>query len=154
MGTKANPGDYDGYAKAERDEPIFVLLARDASAPELVREWASQRRRRGVERAFNSDTEGAVADIHQAADAEECALRMESWRKEYRSAPLEAFGTAELEDALVKFSRQHGLGVERSEHLGKLSLQMVMGMVHAAVAGEPLEHGVARVGAGILSGQG
>jgi hypothetical protein len=29
MGTKSNPGPFDCYAKAEPDEPMFVLLARD-----------------------------------------------------------------------------------------------------------------------------
>jgi hypothetical protein len=40
MGTKRNPGQYDCYAKAEPDEPMFVLLARDPTAPQLVRDWA------------------------------------------------------------------------------------------------------------------
>ncbi len=39
MGTKNNPGDFDCCLNAEDDEPMFVLLARDASAPDLVREW-------------------------------------------------------------------------------------------------------------------
>jgi hypothetical protein len=29
MGTKNNPGSYDGHKAAESDEPMFVLLARD-----------------------------------------------------------------------------------------------------------------------------
>jgi hypothetical protein len=33
MGTKRNPGLSDCYAKAEADEPMFVLLARDKHAP-------------------------------------------------------------------------------------------------------------------------
>ena len=32
MGTKRNPATYDCYDKAEPDEPLFVLLARDAAA--------------------------------------------------------------------------------------------------------------------------
>ena len=40
MGTKNNPGEYDGYTKAEPDEPMFVLLARDPLAADQVRDWA------------------------------------------------------------------------------------------------------------------
>lgn len=43
MGTKNNPGSYDCYANAEPDEPMFVLLARDQSAPDIVRMWAQYR---------------------------------------------------------------------------------------------------------------
>lgn len=39
MGTKNNPGQYDCYVKAEPDEPMFILLARDESAPLLVEIW-------------------------------------------------------------------------------------------------------------------
>ncbi len=43
MGTKADPGEYDCYSKAESDEPMFVLLARDPLAPILVELWADMR---------------------------------------------------------------------------------------------------------------
>lgn len=43
MGTKNNPGKYDCYAKAEPDEPVFVLLGRDRAAPALVWLWAVMR---------------------------------------------------------------------------------------------------------------
>jgi len=39
MGTKAAPGRFDGYGKAEDDEPVFTLLGRDPVAPKLIREW-------------------------------------------------------------------------------------------------------------------
>jgi hypothetical protein len=42
MGTKNNPGTYDCYDKAEPDEPMFVLLARDPTASTFVRAWAYQ----------------------------------------------------------------------------------------------------------------
>lgn len=41
MGTKNRPGDFDCYSKAEPDEPMFVLLARDPCAHALVGLWAS-----------------------------------------------------------------------------------------------------------------
>lgn len=40
MGTKANPGAYDCYAKLKDDEPHFVLMGRDPLAGTLVRAWA------------------------------------------------------------------------------------------------------------------
>jgi len=43
MGTKNNPGNYDCYAKADPDEPIFTLRGKDVSAPYLVRMWAAVR---------------------------------------------------------------------------------------------------------------
>ncbi len=43
MGTKNDPGTYDCFAKAEPDEPMFVLLARDKHAPTLVWLWATLR---------------------------------------------------------------------------------------------------------------
>ena len=43
MGTKNNPGDYDCYANAEPDEPMFVLLARDETALYLVKAWKAIR---------------------------------------------------------------------------------------------------------------
>jgi hypothetical protein len=43
MGTKNNPGEFDCYRNAEPDEPMFVLLARDALAPFLVSIWAKVR---------------------------------------------------------------------------------------------------------------
>ena len=39
MGTKSEPGRFDCYGKAEPDEPIFTLLARDPAAPRLIRDW-------------------------------------------------------------------------------------------------------------------
>ena len=32
MGTKAEPGRFDGYGKAEDNEPIFCLIGRDPAA--------------------------------------------------------------------------------------------------------------------------
>jgi hypothetical protein len=43
MGTKNDPGKYDCYAKAEPDEPIFTLIARDRHAPTLIWLWSTLR---------------------------------------------------------------------------------------------------------------
>lgn len=47
MGTKINPGNFDCYAAAAPDEPLFVLLGRDPLAPTLVRLWALLRSQEG-----------------------------------------------------------------------------------------------------------
>lgn len=47
MGTKNNPGDFDCYANADPDEPMFILLGRDPFAPQLVEAWAALRREAG-----------------------------------------------------------------------------------------------------------
>ncbi len=69
MGTKENPGKYDCLAKAEPDEPVFVLLGRDACAPILVRMWAEMRG------AFNP--EESSDKLNEAVD---CATLMERWK--------------------------------------------------------------------------
>lgn len=67
MGTKNNPGKYDCYEKADPDEPIFVLRAKDPRASELVREWADFAHSDGV-------------DPNKVAEAEACADAMDEWR--------------------------------------------------------------------------
>lgn len=73
MGTKNQPGQYDCYANAEPDEPMFVLLARDPLAPLLVRMWADLK--------LAADGEEPVVD-----EAMGCAAAMDDWRK--RERPL------------------------------------------------------------------
>lgn len=45
MGTKQVPGQFDCYANARENEPLFVLLARDPTAYLLVELWADARER-------------------------------------------------------------------------------------------------------------
>ena len=66
MGTKNHPGAYDCYDKADSDEPMFVLLARDPEAPELVRQWARLRHARGADRL-------------KTLEAYRCATAMDVW---------------------------------------------------------------------------
>lgn len=73
MGTKNNPGAYDCHAKAEPDEPMYVLLGRDHLAPELVRAWAWEYLRNGGR------------DAAKAQEALDCAAAMEKWRHEHVS---------------------------------------------------------------------
>ncbi len=41
MATKSNPGKYDCYAKADMDEPIFTLRAKDPLASFFVAAWVA-----------------------------------------------------------------------------------------------------------------
>lgn len=65
MGTKANPGNFDCYANAEMDEPIFILLGRDSIASLTVLDWV--RRAKGVHSQEKID------------EAIKCAKAMDAW---------------------------------------------------------------------------
>ena len=67
MGTKKDPGEFDCYKEAKPDEPMFVLLARDPLAPNLVRRWAKRRLAAGD------------ANPEKIAEARACAKQMEEW---------------------------------------------------------------------------
>lgn len=71
MGTKNQPGAFDCYAAADPDEPMFILLARDPDAPQLLRLWADLRAQRGEDDA-------------KVADARSTATTMERWRSANR----------------------------------------------------------------------
>jgi hypothetical protein len=78
MGTKLQPGQFDCVAAAEPDEPIFTLLARDPSAPDLVREWAFQR---GLLITAGLKPESDRAKVDEAL---RCAGAMDAWRRDNR----------------------------------------------------------------------
>ncbi len=75
MGTKQNPGTYDCYANAADDEPMFILLARDIAAPEIVERWATAR-----EALIKSGVK-PEADHAMVAEALACAEAMRDWRR-------------------------------------------------------------------------
>lgn len=66
MATKNNPGEWDCYANADPDEPMFILLGRDPDAPTLVERWAMVRQRNGE-------------DLEKVQDARACADHMRRW---------------------------------------------------------------------------
>lgn len=70
MGTKNNPGEYDCYANAEPDEPMFVLLGRDKHAPTLVWLWATLRELDGE-------------DMSKVREARDCVEAMMAWQKDH-----------------------------------------------------------------------
>ena len=80
MGTKNRPAPHDCYIVAEGDEPLFVLLARDAMAPFLVRAWADMR-----------EASGETPD--KVEEARSCADAMARWR--LRRRERESMGTAD-----------------------------------------------------------
>ena len=68
MGTKQAPSQFDCYDKAEPDEPMFILLARDPLAAKLVKEWARLR-------AQQTGLTPKVIEAHK------CAEDMNRWRE-------------------------------------------------------------------------
>jgi hypothetical protein len=76
MGTLRNPGAFDCLARALPEEPLFVLLARDASAPGMVLQWAFERERE-IMRGDRPAEDGAMV-----LEARRCAQQMADWRVE------------------------------------------------------------------------
>jgi hypothetical protein len=75
MATKNEPAKYDCYANALPDEPMFILLARDPSAPLLVERWAIERD------AAILRGERPSSDMAMVSEAQDCARKMREWRK-------------------------------------------------------------------------
>lgn len=75
MATKERPGQFDCYANAMPDEPMFILLARDPDFARLVHEWANKR-----ERDIKCG-ERPSEDFQMVNDARYCATQGANWRK-------------------------------------------------------------------------
>lgn len=87
MGTKSNPGEYECYAKAGPDEPIFTLRAKDVSAPYLVEIWVAvrrgqfaQARRRLSAMIADQRVQKLVGECDKFDEALECGNEMRAWR--------------------------------------------------------------------------
>jgi hypothetical protein len=74
MGSKINPSDFDCYANALPDEPMFILLARDPSAPSLI-EWWADNRESAIDQRLRPES-----DRNMIAEARQCAKNMRAWR--------------------------------------------------------------------------
>jgi hypothetical protein len=72
MGTKNAPGNYDCYANAEPDEPMFVLLGRDPAAGVAVLVWCKLR-----ESIAGPSIDGDEMD--KIEEAKKCAAKMVEW---------------------------------------------------------------------------
>jgi hypothetical protein len=70
------PSKFDGWLKAEPDEPTFTLLARDRRASEMVKQWAYERERDVV---TGRKPQG---DMEQVREARRIARLMERWYEE------------------------------------------------------------------------
>lgn len=64
------------FVRGLPDEPSFLLLGRDRSAPDMVRQWAYEREREIA--TGNKPT----TDNNQVANARQIAQEMEKWRRE------------------------------------------------------------------------
>ena len=88
MATKQNPGEYDCYAHAAPDEPLFTLVAKDPLAPILVRIWVLLRECRPdsaimkqiiYARASLKRAKKQPIKPQKAVEAQQCAKDMETW---------------------------------------------------------------------------
>ena len=118
VGTKENPGNYDCLANALPDEPFFILLARDVSAPGKVRSWAYER-----ERAIRRG-DYPIDDLDQVAEARALADAMQNWRQanegRWRSAPP-GTGPQPIPGAVLAAAEQRAAErelVAEAQHLG------------------------------------
>ncbi len=80
MGSKTNPGEFDCYANALPDEPMFILLGRDPSAPDLVNDWADCRA------AEIKNGRRPQSDQAMIEEARLCATNMRLWRSRNNGA--------------------------------------------------------------------
>lgn len=80
MGSKNEPGEFDCYANALPDEPMFILLARDPDFFRLVKKWA-KRRMKAIQCG-----ERPQSDIAMVAEAEQCAWDGQEWRRKNNGA--------------------------------------------------------------------
>lgn len=69
MSTKQTTGEFDCYAKLAKDEPYFVLRAKDPDAPAVIEEWVRLRRQRPRNEGNPKLDEALV-----------CAADMRGWR--------------------------------------------------------------------------
>jgi hypothetical protein len=87
MGTKNQPGEFDCYAAANPDEPMFIMLGRDGSAAGRVRSWA---RRYWWRKVFpllvrrnllweTIDSRVILRRERKYHEALQCALSMDAW---------------------------------------------------------------------------
>lgn len=84
MSSKLNPGDYDCYAKAEPDEPMFILLGRDRDASTMVKMWAFLRMEQ-IAMGLRPESDRA-----QVSEAMRCATEMEIWARDRRNKEAQA----------------------------------------------------------------
>jgi hypothetical protein len=99
MGTKANPSPNDPYERAEPDEELFTLLARDPLAPNCVRYYAALLSRNwSLSDALHAQMKDMARrrpyrpgkDSHHITTAKATADSMEQWFEERQRRRLAA----------------------------------------------------------------
>ena len=93
MSTKNNPGSFDCFAKADPDEPMFVLLGRDPTASFMVELWARLRI------AMGDNPRG-----EQILEAKAAAKALERWAAVLGKGKRIAVARLLLEDIMRKSS--------------------------------------------------
>lgn len=83
MGTKLNPGAFDCYKNALDDEPMFVLLARDDKAADIVVAWADKYRREKESASKNKRM--TVEEYAKYTEALDCADAMQKWHNHWEN---------------------------------------------------------------------
>lgn len=90
MATKNNPGEFDCYAAADPDEPIFILRANDELAPIIVRMWTLMRNKAPMDMLVDLVATGHREALQKSemsyekfAEAIKCASDMEEWKKSH-----------------------------------------------------------------------
>lgn len=142
--TKADPGPFDAFDKARPDEPIFVLLGRDPSAPATVTEWCRLRRNRAL-KEFDHSSDALAAELRQCAEAEAIALGMGDYR-----AGLEAVAEGER-GGVGNYSGLTGESIEVRDH----RLAAAEAVAHLREAAFHFSEGRERlIALGLLAGMG
>ncbi len=96
MSTKNNPNlNYDCYAKAEPDEPMFILLGRDPLANLLVALWADARERMGE-------------DPQKIKEALNCAEDMVRWAIDKKGKDATAKAVVAIHASIVQYLQEVG----------------------------------------------
>lgn len=76
MGTRNRPGQYDCWSRLADDEPYFLLMARDNSAPAAIIAWVGDR----LDRIKNGERRGAD-DLAQLREALGAIRDMVAWHR-------------------------------------------------------------------------
>jgi len=100
MSTKNNPSPHGCYERALPDEPMFVLLGRDAAAPFVVLMWCKMR-----ELMFGEQDRATIDD------AEKCSVELRDWatklgKQDKQAIAFQAFRRACFEVAKAELEAQ------------------------------------------------
>lgn len=127
MGTKNNPGQFDCYANAEPDEPMFILLGRDPMAASLVNLWGDMRLEHGE-------------DAAKVAEAYLCAEAMRAWLKKLNKKEIYApcgdtYGQVRAWTAVFELCKSLGMDTLSPEYT--TGIERVLGFIRK-LAEQPL----------------